>query len=90
MQKLTNKGEVGGGSGVVILLLVFGVMLTMGLIIQTNFDTAFSTMLGAGPYASQYGNLTANVGNAFLLMTIPPILIGASAVIAYVMRFGNM
>lgn len=87
--KMNNKGQ-NTGTGIVILLLVFGVMVTMGLVIQSNFDTAFGTILTGGAYASQYGNLTANLGNAFLLLTIPPILIGASAIIAYVMKFGNM
>ena len=76
--------------GVVVALLVLGVMITIGLILQTNFDTAFSGMLSGGSYATQYTNLTANLGNAFLLMTILPILLGAGAVIAYVTGFGRM
>lgn len=88
MKTLGNKGQAGAGGGFVVVLVI-GLMLTMIMIIQANFDTAFGGILTASSYATQYGNLTANIGNSLLMGTITPILVTASIVVGYVMLFGR-
>lgn len=81
--RLRNKGQ----SGAVIGLLVVVVMMMIGVVIMHNLDSSFAASFTGGTYAPVYGNLSANNVTGFDLMSLAPLILGASILLGIVYTF---
>jgi len=81
-KKMKNKGQ---GMSSVVGFVAFAILIMVGSIVFSSFDTSASSLLSSNTAASAAtANLSANTYNAFNMVSIGPIIYGAVIILGLV------